>query len=110
MVENYDAQYVSLHVRKSNRAALSLYKDTLNFEYSEETAEANARLLEVEKKYYADGEDAYSMRRDLKPLIERRNAERNTRAALYKAKRTKEGKKDEIKELEKKVMDLAVEK
>jgi peptide alpha-N-acetyltransferase len=33
MVENYDAQYVSLHVRKSNRAALSLYKDTLNFEY-----------------------------------------------------------------------------
>lgn len=33
MVENYDAKYVSLHVRKSNRAALSLYRDTLNFTY-----------------------------------------------------------------------------
>jgi N-alpha-acetyltransferase 10/11 len=34
MVENYDAKYVSLHVRKSNRAALSLYRDTLNFTYA----------------------------------------------------------------------------
>lgn len=33
MVENYDAKYVSLHVRKSNRAALSLYRDTLKFAY-----------------------------------------------------------------------------
>lgn len=33
MVENYDAKYVSLHVRKSNRAALSLYRDTLQFAY-----------------------------------------------------------------------------
>jgi ribosomal protein S18 acetylase RimI-like enzyme len=33
MVENYDAKYVSLHVRKSNRAALSLYRDTLKFTY-----------------------------------------------------------------------------
>jgi len=33
MVENYDAEYVSLHVRKSNRAALSLYQDTLQFTY-----------------------------------------------------------------------------
>ena len=34
MVENYDAKYVSLHVRKSNRAALSLYRDTLQFSYA----------------------------------------------------------------------------
>ena len=34
MVENYDAKYVSLHVRKSNRAALSLYRDTLKFTYA----------------------------------------------------------------------------
>jgi len=27
----YRAAYVSLHVRKSNRAALSLYRDTLGF-------------------------------------------------------------------------------
>lgn len=33
MVENYDAEYVSLHVRKSNRAALSLYQDTLQFTF-----------------------------------------------------------------------------
>ena len=31
MVEIFRAQYVSLHVRKSNRAALALYKDTLGF-------------------------------------------------------------------------------
>ncbi|XP_054446065.1 N-alpha-acetyltransferase 11 [Pteronotus mesoamericanus] len=54
MVENFNAKYVSLHVRKSNRAALRLYSDTLNF-----------RISEVEPKYYADGEDAYAMKRDL---------------------------------------------
>lgn len=31
MATNYKAAYVSLHVRKSNRAALSLYRDTLGF-------------------------------------------------------------------------------
>uniref|UniRef100_A0A9L0S1W1 N-terminal amino-acid N(alpha)-acetyltransferase NatA n=1 Tax=Equus caballus TaxID=9796 RepID=A0A9L0S1W1_HORSE len=32
MIENFSAQYVSLHVRKSNRAALHLYSNTLNFQ------------------------------------------------------------------------------
>ncbi|KAJ3141457.1 N-terminal acetyltransferase A complex catalytic subunit ard1 [Physocladia obscura] len=50
MVESFGAKSCSLHVRKSNRAAISLYKDTLKF--SE---------VEVEKKYYADGEDAKKM-------------------------------------------------
>jgi len=54
MVECFDAQYVSLHVRKSNRAALHLYTETLKFQISE-----------IEPKYYADGEDAYAMRRNL---------------------------------------------
>jgi len=54
MVENFGAKYVSLHVRVSNRAALHLYKDSLKFDVSE-----------IEPKYYADGEDAYAMRRDL---------------------------------------------
>ncbi|OZJ03606.1 hypothetical protein BZG36_03691 [Bifiguratus adelaidae] len=54
MVEVFGARYVSLHVRKSNRAALSLYKDTLNF-----------NVHDIEKKYYADGEDAYAMRKEL---------------------------------------------
>jgi N-alpha-acetyltransferase 10/11 len=57
MVECFDAQYVSLHVRKSNRAALNLYTNSLGF-----------KILEIEPKYYADGEDAYSMRRDLTEL------------------------------------------
>ncbi|KRZ10375.1 N-alpha-acetyltransferase 10 [Trichinella zimbabwensis] len=54
MVETFNAKYVSLHVRVSNRAALSLYEHTLKFE-----------INEIEPKYYADGEDAFAMRRDL---------------------------------------------
>ncbi|KAK2503177.1 hypothetical protein MC885_012126 [Smutsia gigantea] len=57
MIENFSAMYVTLHVRKSNRAALHLYSNTLNFQVSE-----------VELKYYADGEDAYAMKRDLSPM------------------------------------------
>uniref|UniRef100_A0A2K5M8Q9 N-terminal amino-acid N(alpha)-acetyltransferase NatA n=2 Tax=Cercopithecinae TaxID=9528 RepID=A0A2K5M8Q9_CERAT len=57
MIENFNAKYVSLHVRKSNRAALHLYSNTLNFQISE-----------VEPKYYADGEDAYAMKRDLSQM------------------------------------------
>ena len=32
MVENFAAKYVSLHVRKSNRAALALYTHVLKFQ------------------------------------------------------------------------------
>ncbi|CDF87566.1 BN860_09362g1_1 [Zygosaccharomyces bailii CLIB 213] len=53
--EVYNAQFVSLHVRQSNRAALHLYADTLEFE-----------VLSVEKSYYQDGEDAYAMKKVLK--------------------------------------------
>ncbi|KGU20945.1 peptide alpha-N-acetyltransferase [Candida albicans P75063] len=55
MCESFRAQYVSLHVRKSNRAALHLYRDSLKFE-----------VQSIEKSYYQDGEDAYAMRLDLK--------------------------------------------
>lgn len=54
MVETYGARYVSLHVRESNIAALHLYKETLGFDQEK-----------IESKYYADGEDAYSMKLDL---------------------------------------------
>jgi peptide alpha-N-acetyltransferase len=47
----FDAEYVSLHVRRSNAAAFHLYKETLQYE-----------INDVEKGYYADGEDAYDMR------------------------------------------------
>ena len=50
--EVYDAADVSLHVRVSNEAALHLYRDVLRYE-----------RVGVEKKYYADGEDAYNMRK-----------------------------------------------
>lgn len=32
MVAHYDAHHITLHVRKSNRAAISLYRDSLGFE------------------------------------------------------------------------------
>ncbi|KAG5360595.1 N-terminal acetyltransferase A complex catalytic subunit ARD1 [Yarrowia sp. B02] len=54
LCEVYGAQYVSLHVRKSNRAALHLYRDSLKFE-----------VKKLENGYYADGEDAYSMKKEL---------------------------------------------
>lgn len=44
MASVYKASYVSLHVRKSNKAAIGLYKDTLGFE-----------VAEIEKKYCAYG-------------------------------------------------------
>lgn len=59
MYETFNAVYVSLHVRKSNEAALALYRDTLGF-----------KVGGIESKYYADGEDAYSMRMDLAYLRE----------------------------------------
>ncbi|KAJ7746149.1 hypothetical protein DFH07DRAFT_832909 [Mycena maculata] len=39
---NPKASYVSLHVRKSNKAAIALYRDTLGF-----------RVAKVEQKYCA---------------------------------------------------------
>src|ERR1700761_8583336 len=57
MAESYGAHYVSLHVRMSNSAALHLYRDTLGF-----------TVDKIEAKYYADGEDAYSMRMELSGL------------------------------------------
>ena len=58
MLECYDSLYVSLHVRVGNKAALTLYKDTLGFD-----------VHEVEAKYYADQEDAYDMRKYLRPQL-----------------------------------------
>ena len=47
----YEAHYCSLHVRVSNRAAITLYKDVLGYE-----------TMRVEAEYYADKEDAYDMK------------------------------------------------
>lgn len=55
MQQVFGAEYVSLHVRKSNRAAFKLYTETLQY-----------KIHDMEAKYYADGEDAYDMRKQLK--------------------------------------------
>ena len=46
-------------VRVSNQAAIHLYVDTLGYEQND-----------VEAKYYADGEDAYDMRKTFKRLAD----------------------------------------
>ncbi len=55
MLDCYDVRFVSLHVRVGNKAALTLYQKTLGF-----------GVHETETKYYADGEDAYDMRKYLR--------------------------------------------
>ncbi|GLE01592.1 hypothetical protein PINS_up010422 [Pythium insidiosum] len=59
MVENFNAEYVSLHVREGNAAAIHLYRKTLEYQ-----------VYDIEKGYYADGEDAYDMR---KPFTDKCN-------------------------------------
>lgn len=51
----FGANHVSLHVRESNRAAISLYTQALGFQ-----------VQGTEASYYADGENALSMRLLLK--------------------------------------------
>lgn len=84
MVETYNARYVSLHVRVSNRAALNLYQNTLKFE-----------VYDVEPKYYADGEDAYAMKRPLVRFAIENSIEPADRESFMKpTSESKKGKKD----------------
>ncbi|KAK0635925.1 acyl-CoA N-acyltransferase [Bombardia bombarda] len=91
MVETFGAHYVSLHVRVSNQAAIHLYRDTLGFK-NEKT----------EAKYYADAEDAYCMKLDLRfirdQIKEARDAELAEQAGGEKkedGKETEEAKNGE---------------
>lgn len=52
--KKFGVRYVTLHVRKSNAAALRLYREKLEFE-----------IVNEEIKYYADGEDALSLKKKL---------------------------------------------
>mmetsp|Transcript_24292 Transcript_24292/g.18478 ORF Transcript_24292/g.18478 Transcript_24292/m.18478 type:complete len:138 (+) Transcript_24292:154-567(+) len=47
----FEAEYVSLHVRVSNTAAIGLYRDVLGFQVNK-----------IDYGYYADGEDAFDMK------------------------------------------------
>lgn len=51
-------KFVSLHVRVTNRAALGLYRDRLGYQIHDRSA-----------GYYADGEDAFEMRKDLSTIV-----------------------------------------
>ena len=64
MSETYDAEYCSLHVRETNKVAFHLYHRTLGFE-----------IYETEEEYYADGEDAYEMRKYLGKWADKRAAQ-----------------------------------
>jgi peptide alpha-N-acetyltransferase len=55
MEESFDANFSALHVRETNAAAFHLYSQTLAYD-----------IHEIEKGYYADGEDAYDMRKYFK--------------------------------------------
>lgn len=52
MDQEYEANFCSLHVRKTNEAALHLYQETLGF-----------RCAEIDEKYYVDDEDAFHMKK-----------------------------------------------
>ena len=55
MVHVFKATCCSLRVRVTNRSAITLYRDVLGY-----------KIHDVEKQYYADKEDAFDMRIDLR--------------------------------------------
>lgn len=90
MEETFKAEYVSLHVRYTNRAAFTLYSQTLGFE-----------INDVEKGYYADKEDAYDMRKMFEAGLRRQEAEKAKKKEKAAAKATPkalEGEPDNSKE------------
>merc|ERR1712187_841864 len=84
MEECFKAEYVSLHVRYTNRAAFALYSQTLGFE-----------IHDIEKGYYADKEDAYDMRKMLAAGLKKREE-----ANKGRKKKEKEAIKDKEPEAE----------
>merc|ERR1712183_950519 len=65
MEETFNAEHVSLHVRVTNRAAFTLYSQTLGFE-----------IHDTEVGYYADKEDAYDMRKMFETGLKKQEAGR----------------------------------
>merc|ERR1711877_28743 len=96
MDECFNAEHVSLHVRVTNRAAFTLYSETLGFE-----------IHDVEPQYYADKEDAYDMRKMFETGLKKQEASRQKN----KGKGSKEA-KDAIADVKKEnsVKDKEVDK
>ena len=79
----HNASSVSLHVRKSNKAAIALYRDTLGFEVAmvEKAYCASSvihSLIHIDFNSDGDGEDALSMHLSLKPASESTNSPSQT--------------------------------
>ena len=55
MDEVFESPFVSLHVRVTNKAAIHVYTQILGYD-----------IHDIEEKYYADGENAYDMRKYFK--------------------------------------------
>jgi len=78
MDETFEAEYVSLHVRYTNRAAFTLYSQTLGFE-----------INDIEKGYYADKEDAYDMRQMFDRGVKKQQEEKEKKEQKEKEKKEK---------------------
>jgi len=90
MEETFQSEHVSLHVRVTNRAAFSLYSESLGFE-----------IHDVESKYYADKEDAYDMRKMFETGLKKQEASRVKKKEKDRDKEKERGKeKDKEKEKE----------
>merc|ERR1712224_680168 len=95
----FDAEYVSLHVRKSNTAAFHLYTKTLGYQ-----------THDIEVKYYADGEDAYDMRKPFNQALvgktglgkKSKEAEAAKKSEANKLNKKEKKKKDKKKKKKKK--------
>merc|ERR1712137_501353 len=91
MEECFSAEHVSLHVRYTNRAAFTLYSQTLGFE-----------IHDIEKGYYADKEDAYDMRKMFAKGLKRQEEEKARRKKdkqlPKEAEEAKKGSEDVAKE------------
>eukprot|EP00727_Mastigamoeba_balamuthi_P013074 m51a1_g839 putative N-alpha-acetyltransferase (195) ;mRNA; r:760747-761495 len=79
MKECYNAEFCSLHVRRSNRGAFSLYHDSLGY-----------NIHDVDEKYYGDGEDALAMRCPLLTKEEQKQREEEKKEKERKAREDRE--------------------
>jgi len=93
MVENFDAEYCSLHVRVTNRAALNLYEGKLGY-----------KKMGVEEKYYADEEDAYIMKKFFKdPNDKKKGQDKDKKEKPSDSTSTTEAPKESAKKEEEQV-------
>merc|ERR1712048_615857 len=103
MEETFSAEHVSLHVRVTNRAAFTLYSETLGF-----------AINDVEAQYYADKEDAYDMRKMFETGLKKQEASakknkgkssKDSKDAIIDAKKDSSAKDKELEQKEKEKED-----